>query len=410
MRKVENAKPAARLAKRAPNLGRTDAPNPAQQMLLTLQRTAGNAAVGTLLDAKAVEALTAQRAGGPATAAVEAKPEAPSFATDAAETLALELGKTIIEKGCPPAKIVIIAAELGYAMADTCGKALHAANERLSARYEADISKALVDTGDGLTAEGYEALKDVRRWQANSVVACYDIIKQTMIAGVEKAVEIAAKEVAGHLLKKPIENVSDGLGKWVAHFVEEEQAAELANHAVGHAVEKTVEKCAEIVQEAFVKAGVVLSFEKGKEMLTETEAKKRALQAGATPDVAASAARSAAAEQMTFEAVQFDVMGKYNEIRENLPSQVSREERDKLKAAWDDFSYHYGQIWGLHAQYRDMGRIGRMIDSGKATALKAQLDPLHVDILVDLDRMETHGRYGTFAVDRDVLFEATHPK
>ena len=246
------------------------------------------------------------------------------------------------------------------------------------------------------------------------MAACYDIIKATLIAGAEKAVEIAAKEVAGYLLKKPIEHVSEGLAKWVAHFVEEEQAAELANKAVGHSVEKTVEKCLEVVQEAFVKAGVVLSFEKGKEMLTEHEAKKRALDAGATPDVAASAAKAAAAEHMTLEAVQFDVMGKYNEIRDNLPSKLSRYvvdgERAKLKASWDDFSYHYDKIWGLHAQYRDMGRIGRMMDSGKVTALKEQMSPLHIDISIDLDRMERNAPYGTFAVDRSVLYEATHPR
>jgi hypothetical protein len=245
------------------------------------------------------------------------------------------------------------------------------------------------------------------------VAACYDIIKQTMIAGVEKAVEIVAKEMAGKLLKKPIEHVSEGLAKWVAHFVEAEQAAELANSALGHSVEKTVEKCAEVVQEAFVKTFVVLSFEKGKEVLTETEAKKRALEAGATPDVAAGAARSAAAEHMTLEAVQFDVMGKYNEIRDNLPSKVSQYvldgERAKLKVSWDDFSYHYAKIWGLHVQYRDMGRFGRMVDSGKVNALKEQMDPAYVDILIDLDRMETHAPYATFAVDRNVLFEATHP-
>src|SRR2546430_2607083 len=155
-----------------------------QQWVLSLQRTAGNAAVGAFLSERESDRLVAQRAGsGAAVAEPEATPAAPSFAVDAAETLALELGKTIIEKGCPPAKIVIIAAELGYAMGESCGKALLAANTALSARYEADVSKALVDTGDGITAEGYKALQDIRRWQAHSVAAGYEIIKQTLIAG-----------------------------------------------------------------------------------------------------------------------------------------------------------------------------------------------------------------------------------
>ena len=200
----------------------------------------------------------------------------------------------------------------------------------------------------------------------------------------------------------------------MTHFVEEEQAAELANKAVGHSVEKTIAKCLEVVQEAFVKTAVVLSFDKGKETLTEHEAKKRALEAGASPEVAAGAAKSAAAEHMTLEAVGDDVEGKVKDVSAGMPSRVSKYvvegERKKLQDRYQNFTDHYEKILELHKKYEAMGAWGRWRHDEEAATLKDQLAVLNVDAGSDLDLMEINAPFETFKVDKDVIFDGTHPK
>src|SRR2546426_11926236 len=74
-----------------------------QQWVLSLQRTAGNAAVGAFLSEPESDRLVAQRAGsGAAVSEPEGAPAAPPLAGDAAQALALELGQTMIGKGGPP--------------------------------------------------------------------------------------------------------------------------------------------------------------------------------------------------------------------------------------------------------------------------------------------------------------------
>src|SRR2546426_10624635 len=71
-----------------------------QQWVLSLQRAAGNAAVGAFLSEPESDRLVAQRAGsGAAVAEPEATPAAPPLPGDAGGTPALGLGKTSIAKG-----------------------------------------------------------------------------------------------------------------------------------------------------------------------------------------------------------------------------------------------------------------------------------------------------------------------
>src|SRR2546422_7861563 len=70
-----------------------------QQWVLSLQRTAGNAAVGALLSEPDSDRLVAQRAGsGAAVAEAEGTSAGPPLAVVAAQTLGPGLGESSIEK------------------------------------------------------------------------------------------------------------------------------------------------------------------------------------------------------------------------------------------------------------------------------------------------------------------------
>jgi hypothetical protein len=174
--------------------------------LLALQRQAGNRATTLVVQRKGA-------GGGGAGAPKESQAE-----KLLKSTLENYVG-SLIEKGVPPAKVIILAAKLGNAFATGVGEALLEVRGRLASEYADDVTGSAEQPGGGLGDKQIAHLQNVRRWQAKSVAELGGILEKGLIALGKQAAEELASELVGNVFDKGMEKLTDAMSTKVSNFV-----------------------------------------------------------------------------------------------------------------------------------------------------------------------------------------------
>lgn len=288
----------------------------------------------------------------------------------AIDTFAEELLKTMVEEGLPPARILIIVRELSEAFADGAVEALNQVNNKLSVRYERDIVTSGGSITGGITEEGYESLKDIQRWQANSLAEFPGIVMGGMTEAAKKALEIVAREITIWAVKEPMEKLADRIGEMAIDILKGEALEEAAEPAAYHTAKKAIEKITEVIEHAFIKAAFAVGFPPVLDAVSEAAFRKEAEGAGFSSKAVGRVAREVrGAKKLTFDNLHDDVHENVVAGRLAATGRPAATVPSDLK----EFDESYAELTLLVGKYTAMGRMGRAWDWADADRLRTQM-------------------------------------
>ena len=365
----------------------TTSAGPVAGSLLSLQRQAGNRAATLVVQRK-----EAASGGGGAGAGAKADSQTMEVLKGAWDNYV----GSLIEKGIPPAKVIMLAGKLGMAFADGAGQALLEVRSRLGDQYDSDIEGS-ADRGDGLSDKQIAQLQNVRRWQANSVAELNGILEKGLVSMGKKAAEELASELVGIAFDKGLEKLTDAMSTKVTRYILDRVTGKWVD--VSYLVREPVsgvreftETLASDLTKAFLQSAASATTGAGWDRMAAVAA---ATEGGMSKEDAEKLADEAAKANLRSDDLAVSVEDKFAEVTRGRKwasgaeyAQVDRRTFAQAYPALVAVAKEYDELWFWQREAR--------------AAKKEQLRELFVQAQVALNNMNA-GSGGAFAAEQTVL-------